>query len=321
MSKRPPSVWPPPTVWGLGLLGYGYHTCKKIIRIIRIWDTFSFRTPYDAVMNFLLLDTENEEYWVVAPILDKGKLFPEACAGLLYWVHDFKIVHTAPAVNPIKTGKMLLFGMNTGLLDFVGGNSIIPCKLDMCERPMDSSTLENDNVLTGKVYLSSTAATTFDFNPKCAHAMHLSSKVADAVHEFICDVPSETPIQIRGTANTDQLYKSLNALVTETLWAHQKETDPGARKGWRHSSQTIDHGKGPKQLTGMHVNDYIKYYSMAKDVYAVPTRLKKIRGATCSIRVELFPSNYSNTTGNIIIREICQYTQLIKSFSMGGHVD
>lgn len=177
MSKRPPSVWPPPTVWGLGLLGYGYHTCKKIIRIIRIWDTFSFRTPYDAVMNFLLLDTEvrfhsntppatpitfllilitdsqkqNEEYWVVAPILDKGKLFPEACAGLLYWVHDFKIVHTAPAVNPIKTGKMLLFGMNTGLLDFVGGNSIIPCKLDMCERPMDSSTLENDNVLTGNV--------------------------------------------------------------------------------------------------------------------------------------------------------------------------
>ncbi|KAL1826708.1 hypothetical protein ACET3Z_005120 [Daucus carota] len=150
----------------------------------------------------------------------------------------------------------------------------------------------------GKVYLSSTAATTFDFNPKCAHAMHLSSKVADAVGEFICDVPSETPIQIRGTANGDQLYKSLNALVTETLWAHQKfkctvtlmkvlmpehqayivcnvctgtqittaenaycvqcgcgdsttiqkyvATDPGARKGWRHSSQTIDHGKGPK---------------------------------------------------------------------------
>ncbi|KAL1803165.1 hypothetical protein ACET3Z_031812 [Daucus carota] len=223
----------------------------------------------------------------------------------------------APAVNPIKTRKMLLFGMNTGLIDFVGGNSIIPCKLDMCEWPMDSSTLENDNVLTdalgvirsvsnitapltgikklemtiltnsmaeasiilwgikttifsleyqfhggknvvlivaglvlrqknGKVYLSSTATTTFNFNPKCAHAMHLSSKVADAVGEFICDVPSETPIQIRGTGNADQLYNSLNELVTETLWAHQKATDPGARKGWRHSSQTIDHGKGPK---------------------------------------------------------------------------
>ena len=120
MNTRPPSVWPPPAVWGLGLLGYGYRSCKKIIRIIRMWESFSFSTPFNAATNFLLLDTEvmfdcdttrtipinflfivttilckqNEWYWAVAPISGKEKLFPAAYVGLLYYVHDFKIVHT-----------------------------------------------------------------------------------------------------------------------------------------------------------------------------------------------------------------------------------
>ena len=55
-------------------------------------------------------------------------------------------------------------------------------------------------------------------------------------------------------------------------------------------------------------------------MYKVPTRLKKIRGATCTIKVELFPSNY-NTTGNIIVMEICKYTQLIKKITLTGHDD
>ena len=58
MSTCTPSVCPPPSVWGLGMLRYGYHSCKKIIRVINMWDNFSSSTPFEAVTNFLLLDTE-----------------------------------------------------------------------------------------------------------------------------------------------------------------------------------------------------------------------------------------------------------------------
>lgn len=42
----------------LAKLGYGYHSAKIAVRIIRIWDSFSVNTYYEAATNFILLDAK-----------------------------------------------------------------------------------------------------------------------------------------------------------------------------------------------------------------------------------------------------------------------
>lgn len=42
----------------LAQLGYGYHIAKIPVRIIRIWDSFSINTYYEAATNFILMDAK-----------------------------------------------------------------------------------------------------------------------------------------------------------------------------------------------------------------------------------------------------------------------
>ncbi|WOG93717.1 hypothetical protein DCAR_0313004 [Daucus carota subsp. sativus] len=85
MSTCTPSVCPPPSVWGLGMLRYGYHSCKKIIRVINMWDNFSSSTPFEAVTNFLLLDTEFKYAVTMMEVLvpeHRTYVICNACTGI-----------------------------------------------------------------------------------------------------------------------------------------------------------------------------------------------------------------------------------------------
>ncbi|KAK1402478.1 hypothetical protein POM88_002083 [Heracleum sosnowskyi] len=133
---------------GLSQLGYGYQGNKFLVRFIRLWESCSFHTYYATMLNFILLDANNEQHWAIAPISERDRLFASVCEGFLYYITGFKIVAAQPSWKPIDTNITLVFGKNTKVLDYLFRSSIPCLRFRLCTWPTILSRANMNTVLS-----------------------------------------------------------------------------------------------------------------------------------------------------------------------------
>ncbi|KAK1358019.1 hypothetical protein POM88_019961 [Heracleum sosnowskyi] len=133
---------------GLRQLGYGYQENKFLVRFIRLWESCSFHTYYTTMINFILLDANNEQYWAIAPISERDRLLASVCEGFLYYITGFKIVAAQPSWKPIDSNITLVFGKTTKIIDYLFRSSIPRLRFSLCTWPTILSRANTNTVLS-----------------------------------------------------------------------------------------------------------------------------------------------------------------------------
>ncbi|KAK1370904.1 hypothetical protein POM88_036996 [Heracleum sosnowskyi] len=113
-------------------LRHGTHNAKIKVRLIRVWDSFSLRSHYDMMTNFILIDAKNNMYWAVTDVTERERLLPLVCEGLIYYITNFKIVPAQSYLKPIDTSTTVVLDKNTEIRGCFDGSSIPRFKFSLC---------------------------------------------------------------------------------------------------------------------------------------------------------------------------------------------
>ncbi|KAL1804562.1 hypothetical protein ACET3Z_027630 [Daucus carota] len=131
----------------LSKLGLGCNDNKILASIITVWESFSIRAYYTPMLNFTLVDTE-EQYWAIAPYSERDRLLSTVFPGMLYHISDFRIVPAQGPLRPLNTSIILVFGRNTQWDDYVCRSSIPHFKFTLSLWPIILTRIDWETLLT-----------------------------------------------------------------------------------------------------------------------------------------------------------------------------